>query len=181
MNRDGSEETEVKLRVASPEAARELLGRAGARLVGARHFEDNGLYDDAQASLVSRGATLRLRRTAVRATLTYKGPRRFVEGLKTREERETDVVDADETEAILRALGLAPRFRYQKYREVWALGDTEVVVDETPIGCFLEVEGEAAKIHGVASSLGFSPRDYIAESYPRLFLAAGGAGDMVFT
>ena len=163
MSRAGSVETEVKLRVVSPEAARALLGRCGARLVAARHFEDNRLFDDAEASLRSRGAMLRLRRTPACATLTFKGPRRIVEGLKTREERETDVADADETEAILRALGLAPGFRYQKYREVWALGGAEVVVDETPIGCFLEIEGEADAIHGVASSLGFSSRDYLAE------------------
>jgi len=180
MSRAGSVETEVKLRVASPDAARNLLGRSGATLLAARHFEDNRLFDDAQLSLGSRGAILRLRRTPARATLTYKGPKRLVEGLKTREERETQVADADETEAILRALGLAPGFRYQKYREVWQLGDTEVVIDETPIGCFLEIEGEAAAIHGVASSLGFSSRDYIAESYATLFLAAGGSGDMLF-
>lgn len=180
MSRVGSVETEVKLRVASPETARVLLGRCGARLVAARHFEDNRLFDDAEASLRSRGAMLRLRRTPARASLTFKGPRRLVEGLKTREERETHVGDADETEAILLRLGLAPGFRYQKYREVWALGETEVLLDETPIGCFLELEGEAAAIHAVASSLGFSSRDYIAESYATLFLAAGGSGDMLF-
>lgn len=180
MSRTGSLETEVKLRVASPETARALLGRCGARLVAARHFEDNWLFDDPEASLRSRGAMLRLRRTPARATLTYKGPKRLVEGLKTREERETQVADADETEAILRALGLAPGFRYQKYREVWQLGDTEVVIDETPIGCFLEIEGEAAAIHGVASSLGFSPRDYLSDSYMALFFASGGSGNMLF-
>ncbi len=180
MKRPGGVETEVKLRLASPEHARALLARFGASRVEARHFEDNQLFDDAAASLRARGATLRLRRTPARATLTYKGARRPSEGLKTREERETNVADADATQAILQGLGLSPVFRYQKYREVWRLGETEVVVDETPIGSFLEIEGEAAAIHSVASSLGFSPRDYLAESYPALFLAAGGSGDMVF-
>lgn len=173
-------ESEVKLRVASCEAARERLQRAGAQLVKARHFEDNHVYDDALFSLRGRGATLRLRRTPSVATLTYKGPRRMVEGVKTREERETAVGDAEATDALLSGLGFRPVFRYQKYREAWSLGDTEVVVDETPIGSFVEIEGEVAAVHGVASSLGFSPADYLAESYVALFFASGGTGDMVF-
>ncbi len=166
--------------MASPQAASALLAGSGALLVEARHFEDNRLFDDAAASLRARGVTLRLRRTPARASLTYKGPRRLKGGLKAREERETSIEDADELQAILLRLGLSPVFRYQKYREVWALDETEVVVDETPIGSFLEIEGEAAAIHGVASRLGFSPREYVAESYAALFLAAGGSGDMLF-
>jgi adenylate cyclase class 2 len=173
-------ESEVKLRIASPDAGRERLRQAGAMLVGARHLEDNQVYDDAALSLRGRGATLRLRRTVDGATFTYKGPRRMVEGVKTREERETRVADPDALHATLVALGFQAVFRYQKYRETWALGDTEVVVDETPIGCFLEVEGKVAAIHGVASALGFSPRDYLADSYVALFFASGGRGNMTF-
>ena len=39
-------ETEVKLRVASAEAAREALRRIGAVPARERHFEDNVLFDD---------------------------------------------------------------------------------------------------------------------------------------
>ena len=49
-------ETEVKLRVASAEAARR--GAAAARRprsCAARHFEDNVLFDDAQGSLRGEG------------------------------------------------------------------------------------------------------------------------------
>jgi adenylate cyclase class 2 len=104
----------------------------------------------------------------------------MVEGVKTREERETSVGDADTADALLQGLGFRAVFRYQKYREAWALGGTEVVVDETPIGSFMEIEGEIAAVRGVASSLGFVPGDYIAESYVALFFAAGRTGDMVF-
>ena len=66
------------------------------------------------------------------------------------------------------------------YRESWRHRDQEIEIDETPIGCFLEIEGDAAGIAAVASELGFTPADYIAESYAGLFVAAGGKGDMVF-
>ena len=173
-------ETEIKLRLASVEAARDSLRRIGARLVRARHFEDNVLFDDAGGSLRSRGTVLRLRRTPDGALLTFKGPRRIEAGVKSREERETAVGDADEARAILRGLGYEPRFRYQKHRETWTHRGQEIEVDETPIGAFLEIEGDADGIHAVAAELGFSPSDYVAESYVGLFFAGGGEGDMVF-
>ena len=35
--------------------------------------------------------------------------------------------------------------------------EVEVVVDETPIGCYLEIEGEVAAIHAAAAALGAAP------------------------
>ena len=56
----------------------------------------------------------------------------------------------------------------------------EIEIDETPIGCFLEIEGDPDGITAVAAELGYRPADYVAESYVGLFLASGGKGDMVF-
>ena len=106
--------------------------------------------------------------------------RSVVEGIRSREEIESEVGDADAVEAVLRALGFRPVFRYQKYRESYAWRDVEIVVDETPVGTFLEVEGSLATIHAAATALGFGPGDYMTDSYAGLFAAAGGSGDMVF-
>jgi adenylate cyclase class 2 len=173
-------ETEIKLRVASAQAAHERLERVGARLVRERHFEDNVLFDDAVGSLRASGTVLRLRQTPHGAVLTFKGPREIEGGVKSREERETAVGDPDEVRAILRNLGYRPLFRYQKHRETWTHRGQEIEVDETPIGAFLEIEGDAEGIHAVAAELGFSPSDYVTESYVGLFFAGGGQGDMVF-
>ena len=172
-------ETEVKLRVASAEAARELLRRAGAALVRERHFEDNVLFDDRAGSLRASGTVLRLRETPRGGVLTFKGPREIEDGVKSREERETAVEAPEQVRAILRHLGYRPLFRYQKYRESWLHRGLEIEVDETPIGTFLEIEGDVEGIHAVARELGFSPADYVTESYVGLFLSAGGRGDMV--
>jgi adenylate cyclase class 2 len=173
-------ETEVKLRVASAEAARAALVRAGAELRSPRAFEDNVLYDDGSGSLRASGSVLRLRESAGECLLTYKGPKRVVEGAKSRDEHETRVASAAEMRAILAAAGYRPVFRYQKYRETWAWGGAAVVVDETPIGCFFEIEGELAAIHATAAALGYGVNDYVSESYATLFLATGRTGDMVF-
>jgi len=173
-------ENEIKLRIAQADEARTDLARRGAELVRKRHLEDNVLLDDAARSLARRGCVLRVRRNDLGGVLTYKGPRAEREGVKTRVEWETTVADADALAAIVAALGFRPVFRYQKYREVYRLGDVEVVLDETPIGSFLEIEGEIGAIHAAAVQLGFGPADYIRDSYPALYAAAGGRGDMVF-
>jgi adenylate cyclase class 2 len=173
-------ETEIKLRVASAGVAHERLRRVGAAMVRARHFEDNVLFDDEAGTLRASGTVLRLRRTPHGAVLTFKGPREIEGGVKSREERETSVDAPEQVLAILRNLGYQPLFRYQKHRETWTHRGQEIEVDETPIGVFLEIEGDAEGIHAVAAELGFSPSDYLTESYVGLFFAGGGQGDMVF-
>jgi adenylate cyclase class 2 len=176
----GATETEVKLRIPSPEAARERLRRVGAVLVRERHFEDNVLFDDRAGSLRASGTVLRLRTTPHGGVLTFKGPRAIEDGVKSREERETVVGAPEEVRAILRNLGYRPLFRYQKYRETWTHRGQEIEVDELPIGSFVEIEGDAEGIHAVARELGFSPSDYVNESYVGLYFESGGQGDMVF-
>jgi len=175
------EESEIKLRMTSPGAAREAVARVGATLRRPRHFEDNLLFDDSQGGLRAAGQVLRLRRADPGdATLTYKGAKRVVEGIRSRDETESVVADADVVQRILAALGLRPTFRYQKYRESYAWRDVEIVVDETPVGVFLEIEGPLETIHAAAAALGFGPGDYVTDSYVEIFLASGRGGDMVF-
>ena len=180
MSSAGPVESEVKLRLAGLEQGRPALLRLGARLETPRHFEDNQLYDDAGGSLASRGTVVRLRRTPHGGVLTFKGPRRIEEGVKSREELETGVADAGTLALILERLGLRGTFRYQKYREIWRHGGLVIVLDETPVGCYLELEGPPEEIHAAAEALGYSRADYVTDSYVGLFFRAGGQGDMVF-
>jgi adenylate cyclase class 2 len=166
--------------VASPEAARQALSSMGATLARARHFEDNELFDDRRHSLRAAGRVLRLRHNDQGAQLTVKGPKRDVQGVKTRPEVEVGVGDGALTRTLLELLGYDRVFRYQKYREVWHWRDCEIVIDETPVGPFLEIEGSIETIHAAARALGRGPGDYIRDSYVALFLAQGGEGDMVF-
>jgi adenylate cyclase class 2 len=112
---------------------------------------------------------VRLRRAAGRATLTYKGAARFQAGAKIREERETEVSDPAEAEAILAGLGLTPRFRYDKRREEWDCEGSVVALDTTPIGLFVEVEGDPLTIRRVVVLLGLDPSESIPYSYAELY------------
>jgi adenylate cyclase class 2 len=173
-------ETEVKIRLASPAEARDALARVGATLVRPRYFEDNVLFDDSRGSLRSTGGVLRLRETPHGGVLTFKGPRHIEEGIKTREERQTLVAEPVAVRDILVRLGYQPIFRYQKYRESWSHRGQEIEIDETPIGTFLEIEGDPEGIRAVTAELGHEPSEYLGESYVDLFFAQGGEGDMVF-
>jgi len=174
-------ESEIKLAMEGPDSARAAVRALGAEPSRPRHFEDNVLYDDARRSLLASGRVLRLRRAEGRAIVTAKGPRlERADGVKSRPESEVEVADADAFEQVLHALGFQKVFRYQKHRQAWRWRDVEIVVDETPIGTFLEIEGPVGTIHEAARALGRGPADYVSESYPSLFARAGGTGDMVF-
>jgi adenylate cyclase class 2 len=72
-------------------------------------------------------------------------------------------------EGILRALQFEPTFRYEKFRSEWEAGPGHVVIDETPIGNFAEIEGPGEWIDTVARDLGIRRQDYITETYAGLF------------
>ena len=47
--------------------------------------------------------------------------------------------------------------------------DSQVAVDETPMGTFVEIEGAPPDIEEAANRLGQSRNDYILDSYPSLY------------
>jgi adenylate cyclase class 2 len=176
------QEIEVKLPLASsPDMARRLLEESGARVERERAFEDNTLYDDAPLSLGQSGRLLRLRRTKgpdgdweKAAKITYKQPVEERGGknaqgrYKILSEIEMSVTDPDAFDSILGKLGFSPVYRYQKYRTAFRLGGVEVTLDETPIGNYLELEGDQQDIDALAVRLGYRPEDYINISYRAL-------------
>jgi len=164
-------ETEVKIRLDSVEAGRERLEKAGFQPSRPREFESNQLYDTEDQWLRSAGELVRIRQVGGRGLLTFKGRSTSGEH-KVREEIETAVEDVAQLGAILERLGYAPTFRYEKYRtEYTSNGHTgHVLLDETPIGSFLELEGDGAWINETAEKLGFSKQDYVIDSYGALYV-----------
>lgn len=158
-------EVEVKLPFESPAAARKGIERLSARLVRPRHFEDNLVLDREADPLLESGVLLRVRRAGEESILTLKLPVRGVHRHKVREEQETQVADGGALLEILHHLGFRTRYRYQKYRTVFALGELAVCLDETPIGCYVELEGRPEEIDRAAAQLGFEPAQYVCENY----------------
>jgi adenylate cyclase class 2 len=162
-------EIEIKFRVADLRALTRKLRAAGFRLVTPRTHELNTLYDLTGGVLRTRGELLRLRKYGADWVLTHKS-KGTAGRHKSRVEIETRVVDGKKMDAILRALGYAPSFRYEKFRAEWTDGKGHVVVDETPVGNFGEIEGAPRWIDATAKKLGLTEKDYILTNYAGLFL-----------
>jgi len=182
-------EIEIKFRVADLRAVDRKLRAAGFRLVTPRTHEMNTLYDLPGQILRQRRELLRIRQYGRAWTLTHKsGSQRARHS--SRVELETPVADGKKMDAILRALGYAPSFRYEKFRAQWVDerkpgGKGNVVVDQTPIGNFCEIEGPARWIDATAKKLGVNPAEYITKNYATLFLewkqeTASAAEEMTF-
>lgn len=172
-----SRETEIKLAFPSPETATRQLLAAGARETNPRTFEDNLLFDDADRSLHETGRLVRLRRYGAEVVLTFKGPAEEGTRHKVRVEHECTVGDGPTCARILAGLGLAPVYRYQKYRTIFDLAGVAASLDETPIGTYVELEGDAAAIDRAARALGRGDRDYIVATYRELQVRAAGGRD----
>jgi adenylate cyclase class 2 len=128
----------------------------------------NTLYDSSLGTLRRRGEILRIRKFGDSWKLTHKAKGK--EGRhKTRKETEARVDDGKKLESIFAALGFKPAFHYEKFRSEWADGTGHVVLDETPIGNFGEIEGPPRWIDKVAKTLGTSRDQYITKSYAELF------------
>jgi adenylate cyclase class 2 len=162
-------EREVKFLVPSWRQGETLLSGASGRIREARYREVNSLFDFPDGSLRAKGQALRVRRARGVAWITLKEPAPGDGRLKHRNEYESAVADATAIEGILCALGMSEQFRYEKYRQVYDLGDLEACLDETPIGCYIELEGSAESVNDVVARLGLSMDDGIVLSYPDLY------------
>ncbi len=166
----GSNEVEVKVRVEDLSEVERKLPSLGFKLVTPRTHEMNTLYDLPGHPLRERGELLRIRKYGEKWKLTHKS--KGIEGRhKNRRELETAVADGEELAAILAALGFLATFRYEKFRTEWSDGAGHVVLDETPIGSLIEIEGPPEWIDSVASQLGIAHEQYITDSYAALFFA----------
>ncbi len=178
------QEIEIKFRVADTRALARKLRGAGFRIVTPRTHEMNTLYDLPGEILRARKELLRIRKYGSEWFLTHKSKGKIGRH-STRVEVETGVADGKKMDVILRALGYSPSFRYEKFRAEWTDGKGQVVVDETPIGNFCEIEGAPRWIDATAKKLGVNTADYIMKNYATLFLdwkaqTRSPAGEMTF-
>ena len=162
-------EREVKLSFADPETAcAAVLAAGGSRLRG-RRLQDDRLLDTADGLLRDRRCILRIRIEPDRCLLTFKGPVQ-PSAMKLREEIETVVADGELLLRLFEELGFRVWFRYQKYREEFGMHGVIAAVDETPVGTFVEIEGDERGIHSVTDALGRSSADHVLDSYRGLFV-----------
>ena len=173
-------ETELKFSIDDIPAFHAAVSGLGLSLRTERSFETNTLYDTPDRTLRGKRQLLRLRQYHGACLVTHK---RMPEGstgvaanvsderYKTRIETETHIDDCAAMAEIFSQLGFAPVFRYEKFRTEWdAPEGGHLVLDETPIGIWAELEGEPAWIDTMLARLEVTPDRCTTESYGMLFL-----------
>lgn len=165
------EEIEVKFIIDDLPAIRQRILAIGACLEMPRTYEDNVTFDTPDHQLRHQGRLLRLRRDQ-HNRITYKEPGRSMhQDFKVRHEYEVNVSDFAQMHTILEKIGFHPALRYEKYRETFAYQKAELLLDETPCGVFLEIEGPQETIRDLAAQLGIDFKTRLTASYGEIFEA----------
>jgi adenylate cyclase class 2 len=187
-----SAEIELKFPYSDPAALQALLPRLGFHLDTPRTFEHNTLYDTPARDLRAKKQLLRLRQYGDLCTVTHKRqPDQSaidITRYKIRIETETTVADGPALSEIFQQLGYAPVFIYEKFRTEWshpAERSAHLVIDETPIGNYVELEGSPEWIDQTIATLKIDPATCLTDSYGKLFLdwkqrTASPAEDLTF-
>lgn len=162
------QEVEIKFLVPDLNALESKLQGLGFRCETPSTHEVNTLYDLPGQKLRRKGEVLRLRCYGEEWKLTHKAKGKTGRH-KSRGELETSVSEGKAMDAMLRALGFAPSFVYEKFRSEWSDGEGDVVLDHTPIGDLAEIEGKSRWIDRTAQALGVAREQYITKSYAELF------------
>ena len=168
-------EIELKFGVPDLETFRETAVKAGFLVETPRTLERNALFDTPDRRLLTTRQILRMRQYGGAWVVTHKRPPAGNDDsalYKERLETETLVDDGEAMGAVFVELGYSPLFRYEKYRTEFSdtEGDGHLVLDETPIGNFAELEGDREWIDGALARLGISSERCFTDSYGRMFL-----------
>ncbi len=163
-------ETEIKVKIDDPESFCSQLTSWNANVLSTRHFEVNHLLDFPDGRLGLGRRLLRIRFAGERSFITYKGAP-LPDGIfKRREELEAKLEDGATVLQILVQIGMQVCFRYQKYRQEYALDGVNVAVDETPIGNYVEFEGSQDSIRSLARKMKIPESVFLRLSYYSLYL-----------
>jgi adenylate cyclase class 2 len=169
-------EIEAKMSVPDLASVRARLSELGAEPAG-NNLETNTFFDTEDRSLLAADEGLRLRHNQNKETgaeehiITYKGPRQHGK-LKSREEVEVTVANAQDASELLERLGFVRMLSFEKRRESWKLGGCKVELDELPyLGSFVEIEGPADEpVLAVREQLGLADRPIVKSAYIALLM-----------
>jgi adenylate cyclase class 2 len=133
-------ENEIKFNIKDIKGIENRLKKLGASLLHPRTLERNYRFDTKDNRLSANHEVLRLRLDS-NQWITYKKNESSKEGVQIRNEIEFSISDLSTAKLLLEAIGFQVFQIYEKYRTVYALNGTEVMLDELPFGSFVEIEG----------------------------------------
>lgn len=146
-------EIEAKFLHINPDDIRSKLEAIGAVCKQPMQVMRRVVFDNTDMNKVN--GFVRVRDEGYRITMTYKQYDEM--SLTGAKEIEFSVSDFDAAVAFLEKVGVRAKSVQEARREIWELGDVEIVIDEWPwIDPFIEIEASTeALVKEVASKLGF--------------------------
>jgi len=167
-------EVELKSVVDDVDACRRRLEGAGARLTFEGRLEDRR-YDDADGRLGDADQLLRVRSfggaDGGRATLEWKGPTRYEDGYKVREEISVEAADASSVHTLLERLGYAVAVEIDRDVAQYVLDRATIRFERYPhMDVLVEVEGPPEAIERAIEALGI-PRERFSADRLATFMA----------
>jgi adenylate cyclase, class 2 len=152
-------EIEAKFLDVNLEEMRKKLKALGATLVYSEALVRQKVFDYPDFRLDKDSSWLRLRQENEKVILTLKKWEK--EGIHGMKEIETKVESFEETERLLRAIGMIIKSTQEKKRELWKLDDVEFMIDTWPwVPTFIEIEGNSEeKVKEAAAKLSFNWKD----------------------
>lgn len=144
---------------------------AGARLTFAGRLEDRR-YDSASRAMADRDHVLRVRvyrdASGVRAELGWKGPTRYEDGFKLREELALQLDDPDTLQAILDRMELTVSAAIDREIRQYDLHGTTIRFERYPrMDVLVEVEGTREGIEAAIEAIGLPRAGFTSERLPQ--------------
>lgn len=142
------------------------LDRVGANCIHNRYLEINELYDTPDQKLKKNFEMLRLR-IDWKNKITYKRALTF----NIRDEIEFEVSNMDSARNLIRALGYERYLLFEKFRSIYVWRGAIITIDETAIGCFVEIEDKSLElIEEKTDFLKLEWENQVRKSYYNCFL-----------
>lgn len=162
-------EIEVKVPVKDFKEVKKLLKNLKAKKKCKETLEKNILFENKYIKIKDKDWVFRLRSFGEKNLLTLKTKAKGKKGFKVREEINLYFDDFEKMKKILEKLGFFEAFYYEKYRESYDLSGLEISLDRTPVGNYVELEGEYRKILSFLDKMGVKIEQTLSLSYYQLF------------
>jgi adenylate cyclase class 2 len=162
-------EIEVKVPVKDFKEIKKILKDLKAEKKCKRTFEKNILFENEKLKIAEKGWVFRLRKFGKKNILTLKTKAKGKKGFKVREEININVDDFEKMEKFLKKIGFFEIFYYEKYREDYEFNGLQISLDKTPVGNYIELEGDYKKILGFLKKINVPLNQTLSLSYLQLF------------
>lgn len=161
-------EIEVKVVVKDFKVIKKKLKELGAKKKCPKTFEKNVLFGHKKLRF-KQDWILRLRKFGKKNLLTLKTNAKGKKGFKVREEINILIEDFEKMKKIFTKLGFFEVFYYEKYREDYIYNGLNISLDKTPIGNYVELEGDYKNILDFLKKINVKIEETISISYLQLF------------